>query len=291
MHSTESQKLLQKLCQELDILGYFSARRFFSDLYKKAKCSLKKYSYRQFSADLGYGETNFMHLVCTGKRRVSQSTAREVASALGLSPARRRYFLSLVRFENAKTATERSETLEEMAEVIQETLPTRLDKDQFAYFSNWENAVIRELTSRPDFQADPDWIVKRVRPVISIETAKASLATLLRIGYLKKDESSGKFLIESIHVRSPREAKGTALYRFHHHMIEHGRSSMTRIDPWRREIGGSTVRLDDDAVRRIKKEVQDFHERILAIAESCSPEAKQVYQLNTQFFPFTEVEL
>lgn len=286
----DSRETLHDIVQSLDILGYFSARRFFSDLYTQAKLRMGKYSYRHFASDLGYGETNFLHLVCSGKRKVSPAKARDVALALKLSAARKRYFLALIRFENAKSPGLRNETLEEMAKIIQETLPTRLDKDQFAYFSNWENAVIRELAARNDFEPDPEWIIRRVQPPISLERAKESLETLLRIGYLKHDPKTNRVVTTSLHIKSPREAKGTAIYRFHHHLIEHGRTSMTRIDPWRREIGSSTVRLNDDAVRQIKKEIQDFHERVLSIAEACSEDAKQVYQLNVQFFPFTEVE-
>lgn len=283
-------EIVRKHARRVDVLQYFSCRRFFAELYDAVKKESGKYSYRAFSADLGYGETNFMHLVCSGKRRISPTTARDIATRLDLSQSRKKYFLALVRFDNAKNPYLRNQVLEELAAIIEETLPTRLDRDQFAYFSNWQNAVIRELATRPDFEADPHWIARTISPPLSPDRAAESLALLVRIGYLKPDPNTGKLVPAEVHVRSPKEAKSAALFRFHNQLIELGRTSMSRIDGWRRDISSVTVRVDEDTTQQIKTEIQAFRARILELSEKCSAEGKQVYQLNIQLFPFTEVD-
>jgi uncharacterized protein (TIGR02147 family) len=73
-------------------------------------------------------------------------------------------------------------------------------------------------------------------------------------------------------------------------MIEHGRTSMNRIEGWRRDISGCTVRVDDDTMQQIKTEIQEFRSRILKLSEGTPLSGKHIYQLNIQFFPFTELE-
>ena len=280
---------VKQAATSLDVLQYFSARRFFSDLYTAVKTSQGTYSYRNFAADLGYGQTNFMHLVCSGQRHVSPQTARTVATALGLSSERRRYFLLLTKFEQARTPADRSALLEELAAVIATTLPTKLSQDQFAYFSNWLCVVIREMAARADFRAEPHWIARQITPAITPERAQEAVDLLERIGYLAPSEAHGGALRPTeAHIRTPKEARSAALFKFHHQMIELGRTSMSRIEGWRRDVSGVTVRIDHDTMQRIKTEIQEFRARILRLSEETSPDAKSIYQMNIQFFPFTE---
>jgi uncharacterized protein (TIGR02147 family) len=294
--SENTTAIIQRQALELDIFQYFSLRRYFCELYAGVKKECTRYSYRSFSADLGYGETNFMHLVCSGKRNISTNTARTVVEKLGLSHARRKFFLGLARFDNARAPADRSSILEELAGLIEETLPTRMSKDQFAYFSNWHTVVIRELAARKDFRADANWISKQILPAITAEKAQEGLDLLVRIGYLVPEPTQPtgsqplRLVPADIHVRSPKEAKSAALFRYHNQMIEHGRTSMSRIDGWRRDISGVTIRIDDDTMQQIKKEIQEFRARILNLSENCNGDGKQIYQLNVQFFPFTEAD-
>lgn len=288
--------IIQRQAQEFDIFQYFSLRRYFCEIYVAVKKECTRYSYRSFSADLGYGETNFMHLVCSGKRNISINTARKVVENLGLTHARRKFFLGLARFDNSRSAADRSSILEELANLIEETLPTRMSKDQFAYFSNWHYVVIRELAARQDFRADAHWVAKQILPSISVEKAQEGIDLLRRIGYLipnpqpASNEHPSRLIPADTHVRSPKEAKSAALFRYHNQMIENGRTSMSRVDGWRRDISGVTIRIDDDTMQQIKKEIQDFRARVLKLSEHCSTDGKQIYQLNIQFFPFTEAD-
>jgi uncharacterized protein (TIGR02147 family) len=282
---------LQQAAAELDILQYFSVRRFCADLYARVKERAGSYSYRNYALDLGYGATNFMHLVCTGKRHLSPQTGRGVAEKLGLAGERKRFFLTLLRFELARTPSDRTALLDELASIIAQALPTKLSQDQFAYFSNWPCVIIREMASRSDFVADAHWIARQMVPSITTERAQECLDILVRIGFLAPSPAhNGQLRPTETHIRTPAEARSAALFRFHHQMIEHGRTSMSRVDGWRRDISGVTVRLDNDTMQRIKSEIQDFRARILKISEESSPAGKQIYQMNIQFFPFTEVD-
>jgi uncharacterized protein (TIGR02147 family) len=286
-----TRELIRTATADLNILQYFSARRFFVDLYTVVKQKADSYSYRSFAQDLGYGQTNFMHLVCTGKRHISAQTARAVADQLGLTGERRRYFLTLTKFESARTPSDRSALLDDLSSIIESTLPTKLSQDQFAYFSNWPCVVIREMATRPDFRAEAHWIARQITPHLSTDRVQEALDLLVRIGYLAPSQDHGGALRPTeIHVRTPAEARGAALFKFHHQMIEQGRTSMSRIEGWRRDISGVTVRVDNDTMQRIKTEIQEFRARILKLSEEASAEGKQIYQMNIQFFPFTEVD-
>ena len=84
-------KGVKEIVEEIDVFAFLSVQHLLSHIYEELKKHLPRYSYRSFSADLGFGETNYLHLICTHKRQLSLRSAQQVASHLGLHAERRTY--------------------------------------------------------------------------------------------------------------------------------------------------------------------------------------------------------
>lgn len=55
-----------------NITDYDNFRSYLQDLYKFKKQTISKYSYRRLAEDLGFTPTNFLHLVISEKKNLSE---------------------------------------------------------------------------------------------------------------------------------------------------------------------------------------------------------------------------
>ena len=91
---------------------YRDYRKFLSDYYAFKKSHRSGFSFRKFSSKAGLKSPNYLQLVMRGDRNLSEEIAVNVANAMELSISQKKYFISLIRQENAKTDDELSKAKE-----------------------------------------------------------------------------------------------------------------------------------------------------------------------------------
>lgn len=269
--------------------AYFDYRLYFQALYEQRKMRTKGYSYQKFATDLGFGATNIMHQIIKGHRPLTAKAAAGIAGELGLEKAERKYLLALVIFCNAKNSTDKGEAFEILQEMKRETTPDELDKDLLSYFSNWRNPVIWELVGTKGFQADPEWIARRITPKVKVEEVKETLDLLLRIGYIAWDAEKNQYYQTKDRITTSPNIKGMALVSYHHSMIDHAKATLTSMGGKRRDISAVTVSVNEETAQKLRSMIHAFQVQLLDEAER-SGIGDQVYQINFQLFPFTEPE-
>ena len=268
--STVTLRLLKEHAKRAGPFDSLSAIDFLRRLYGAAKAELPRYSYRAFAEDLGFGATNYLHLICKGSRPLSVGAAQRIASALAFKEREKRYFILLARYEASRSPVEREVFFEEIVETKARMLGQSESKDGFAYFSEWFHAAIRETVLLPDFQADPDWIARRLLPRVTPDEARRSWELLLRLGLVHQDAVSGRWLQAESRITQAEGARGVAIVRYHQKMAELGKDCVTRA-----------------LFETLKAEADAWQQRILAAAESID-DAEEIYQVNIQLFPLTQ---
>ncbi|WP_141733674.1 TIGR02147 family protein [Oligoflexus tunisiensis] len=283
---TESRKVLREVTHRFPPSTFYSCSDFFRTLHKQTKNETRNYSYRQLSVDLGFSATNLVHLIVQGKRPVTERAATKIVEALDLKRDERRYFLALARLTREKSSEDISRTFREALEIRSGMITSRLEQDQFAYYSEWYHAVIREMVMLDEFQPDGRWIASVIRPAISAKQAEESLELLQKLNLIQKDPDTGRFVQTNHIISTGPEVMSLSVQKFHQESIPHGLEAMVTTPPELRHISALVLSVSASQFEKIKQEIELFQQRLLELERDRSQgNPDRVVRLNMQLFP------
>ena len=266
-----------------DVFAYLDYRGYLRALYESRKG--RGASYRSFARRAGLRSPNYLKLVIDGERNLSAAMAERFADACDLSEDGRRYFLHLVTFNQARSSDARERAHAALRRLRGTSRFAALDAALDAYHSLWYLPAIRELVASPHFREDPRWLARQLLPAITVAQARRSLALLLELGLVVRDEH-GKLRQARTTVTTGPEARSRQLKDFHRSMMDHAKSSIERIEPQERDISSLTLCLGEQGLSLVKKAIQRFRRELLELSE-LEQDGRQVVQLNFQLFPLT----
>jgi len=269
----------------IDVFDYLDYRAYLRDVYVAKKSGSGTFSFRAFSRRAGLRSPNHLKRVTDGERNLTPEMAARYARALDLTGDSATYFLDLVAFNQAKSSVERNAAYERLTGFRDYRRAHKLDLAHAAYHSTWYLPAIREMAHRPDFQASPVWIAKRLLPPVSVADAERALATLLDLKLLAKDTDGRAKPTETVVTTGP-ETTGLHIGNYHRTMLERAAASIDLVAAPLRDISSLTFCVGDDGLRRIKARIQRFRQELVMIATQ-EQEGEQVVQLNMQLFPLT----
>jgi uncharacterized protein (TIGR02147 family) len=191
----------------------------------------------------------------------------------------------MVSFAQAKTHGERDMHYAAMLSLKSTFKTTLLEKQQYEYYTNWYNPVIRELAVSPDFTGDFKVLAKKVSPPISHQKARRSVELLLELGLIKK---KGKQYVQADPLVSTGPVvDSVAVTNFHRKTASLAAESFDRHTRQERTITSCTISLSDEHFQILKKEIADLRKKALELAEE-PISSNRVYQMNMQLFPVSK---
>jgi uncharacterized protein (TIGR02147 family) len=271
---------------EVSVFDYLDYRAYLRAYYEAAKRRPAGFSFRKFSKRAGLKSPNFFKLVIDGDRNLGKDTVGKFADALGLEGEAREFFADLVAFEQANNNTEKNRIFERIAASRRFRTARRIDGMFHDYLSHWYHPAIRELAARSDFQADPKWIARMLRPEITPRLAAHSLELLLGLGLVVKNAETGRYELREPTLTTEHEVSALGAANFHKQMIERAMDSIDTVPSALRDLAALTVCVSPKVATEVKRRIHQFRE---AMTELCDTETdgKVVYQLNVQWFPLT----
>lgn len=283
----EQKIALKEVCQHIKPSQYLEYETFLEDVFQWVKLRSKSYSYILFAEDLGFSKTNVIHLMIRGRRRLSVKGADRIIEALSIKSTERLYLETLVRYQNARLASDREALFARLMDLKSKSLSSPLEQSQLEYYNEWFHPVIRELVGIRGFNPDPHWIVKHIEPRVLPDQARKSLALLEELKIVKRNENTNQLELTQQHISTGDEIASHAVVRYHQRTIEIGREAVMNFDHTERNISSVTMSISADVFEKIADEISGFRKRILEISEQ-SKDPDRVYQLNIQLFPFTK---
>ena len=281
---------LKAIAASLNPAHFLSAPEYLAALYQAVKAAADKYSYIQFTEDLGLGHCNALYLIIHGQRPLTKKAGQKIATALDLRGVSRQYFLKLVETKARGTASERDETLDDLMALKARTLPTDLDREQLEFYQQWYHAAILELLSLPGCSDDPVWLGQHLQPNVPPQKVKASLSLLQRLRHVAFDKKQGRLIPTQTTLTTGNEVYGVAVLRYHHQMISLARDALTDVVPTERDISAVTIGIPASAFDQVKAEIQSLRQRLLALSAAQS-DSDQIIQVNIQMFPLGRLNL
>lgn len=272
----------------LSVLDYDDYRLFLKDLYSARKASRAGYSYRRFAEDLGFTPSNFIHLVVSGKRNLSQDAIDKIKSHLKKWTAQqKKFFQNLVFFNQSGQGVERDRYRAELDKILGKKRAL-LNPDQDAYFSNWYVPVIREILALKGFVSDLSWIVHKLKPRVERTKVQEALRVLARLKMIVKRETGWSQNDE--HLATPAEITSDLVHNYHAEMLKLSAQAID-LPAESRDVSAMTMSLSPAQFAWLKQRVVDFRDEIQQELQGMDDkEHTLVAQLNIQLFPVTKDE-
>lgn len=269
-----------------DIFTYLDYRAYLRDHYAAGKENVSAFSYRYLARRAGFASPNFIKLVIEGDRNLGGDSPERVAGAFGLGRDESEFFYKLVAFDQASDTTERNEAYASIAASRRFRRARRIEHDAFEYLSHWYYPAIRELAARDDFQDDPGWIARQLRPKIRPRDATRALESLFRLGLLVRGEH-GHISRGDPSVTTGHEVAALATRNYHYEMLDRARDSIESFGRDARDVSALTVCVPTKLVGELKARIHRFREELLELCDS-SEDPDVVYQLTVQLFPLSK---
>lgn len=266
------------------IYRYRDYRRFLADIYAFKKSLRAGFSYRRFSQLAGLKSPNYLQLVIQGQRKLSEEVAEAIATALHLSADEKAYFVALVGFENAKTESGREKMQAEIFRRTKKLASREIPRAQAEVLTEWYHLLVRELVALPDFEASGEWISRRLRDLISVAEAEASLSLLEKSGFLRQE--NGRYRQTEPVIDTGDAFNELQILSHHRRMLETWMRVLPRLDRDKRELGILNIPISSDKLPELKARIRRFQDEIIGWLESeTAPD--RIVQLGTYMIPIT----
>lgn len=273
----------------VNIFEFLDYREYLKAYYDYHKKNDSQFSHRVMSRKMGFTSPNFLKMVIDKERNIGRTSVQKIITGLELKKKEAEYFSYLVYFVKAKTRVEKNYYYGLISSLRAQKVISTIQKDQFRYYSNWYNIVLRELINNKPVDIDYASLAKKIIPPILPKQVKKSIQLLEELKLIKRT-NEGRFVQSSPLINTGNEAGSLLLKNFHDRMIELARLSLEQFPSEKREISSCTVKISQKGFKRLKTRLQEFREEILQIVKE-DADVDRVAQVNFQLFPLTKEEL
>lgn len=271
-----------------DIFDYLDYRAFLRDMFNYKKEKNQYFSYRAFSGRAGFSSPNFLKLVITDQRNLTNASVGKIAKGFDLKKQERDFFENLVFMNQASSHDDKNHYYTKMMSANGYLKSHKIDKSSYEYFSKWYYPAIREIAIFGNRNSTPEEMAKLLNPNITLKEAENALNLLLELELLRKDKAGLWKQVDKVVSTGP-EVKSLVIANYHKEMIKLGIESLERHPSDKRDISGVTLSVKKEKITEIKKRIVAFRKELLKLA--CEDEnSDQVVQINIQAFPLTKID-
>ena len=221
-------------------MEYNSYRLYVRDYYAERK-DRSGFTWRDFAKAAGYSSPVFLKLVCAGKSNLSDVGVARVASAMGLVGVDLQYFRLLVAFDQEKESEAKKKVYAEMRKLARENSVALVGEDQYDYYDNWINPVLREVAPMLP-GATPAKIADKILFDVDTSRVKKSLGILQKTELLQKNAEGNYVQGNKAISTGCLETASLAIRDMHRQMGELAVQSLDEVPVNLRDISGMTIR-------------------------------------------------
>jgi uncharacterized protein (TIGR02147 family) len=278
---------MKELKEAITIFDYFDYRDYLRDIYDYLKGRRYGYSYRAFSQEAGISSHNFLPRIIRRERNLSEEFIPVLARYLKLSEKEKKYFETLVSFNNSKKPSIKEKYLKQLLALRVVNGEYKIEDKKLRFFEKWYYPVIRELVAICDFKEDYNMLARHCVPRITPVQAKGAVAFLVKNGFVKKGNDGRYGVTEAIIATDP-EVDSAIIPKYHRITIRQCADAVDTLKKEDRNFSSSTLRVSKEVYEEIKKEIFNFRKRLLSMAKDC-PNPEMVCFTGFQLLPRSEV--
>ena len=271
------------------IFTYANYRDYLRDFYLERKSSRPSFSYRHIAASAGINSSGFYPQVIQGKRNLTGTTITKTCVALELTPQESEFFRTLVQFNQAKTLKKKNRLFASLVKLRNEKNIEIVTEQGYDIFSQWYHGAVRERAVCRDFKNDFRKLGRMLVPAITEKQARESVELLLRLGFLKKTDGPYAYAQSAPIIATGQDIKAHQVITYQVMMLKLAIEAFDRFGPNDRLFTSSTtLRVSKVTYELLKRKNREHRQELLNIAEA-DKHADQVYQLNINMFPLSNL--
>ncbi|SHL30334.1 TIGR02147 family protein [Fibrobacter sp. UWEL] len=267
------------------IAEYQNYRSVIQDFYDEHK-SRGMLTWRGFSELAGFASSGYLKLVCQGKANLSDAGIQQVAKAMKLTPSETAYFKELVLLDQAKTVTDKDKSLKNLEKLSKSCKARVLRDDSLDYFSNWQNAVVRELAPKAPANAKTSNIARQVLPEITAAEVGRALKFLTATGMLVKNEDGSFTQTDKVLTSGNKDLSSVALRSFHKQLGKLAIDSLDNVPVNERNSSDLVIGITAAQYEKLVQKIIDFRREVLDVVTE-TDDMERVYCLQMNLFPLS----
>jgi len=265
---------------------YDDYRRFLHDWFEDRKVRFKFFSNRYFCQKAEIKSPSLFTEVVKGHRNLTDQTIPKFIKGLGLTDSDAAFFKILVHLNQTQDPKERELYMAELRKFRDKVVKEVIPAEHYEYYSRWYHPVVRELACLVDWHDDYEKLASMVEPKLRVREVKDSIAMLVRLGFLTRDEH-GAYHQSAPSISSGNHIHAAGIRNLNRHFAEMASDAIEKYTPKERHISSMTLGISADAYRRIEQEIEEFRDRIRRIVFE-DHGSDRVYTLNLHLFPLTQ---
>jgi uncharacterized protein (TIGR02147 family) len=273
----------------ISVFDYSDFRKYLDEYYAEKKAENGSFSYQYLARKAGISNRGFAYNLVKGNKNLSPANCHKISEALRHNRYEADYFESLVAFNQAQEVREKNHYFEKLCRIKSRgkgfSRTQIINKNQYEFYSRWYHSAVRSLIGMYRFKNDFKWLARMVTPSITVKQAKKSVALLQDLGMIVR-QKNGIYALADTSITTGKEAVGLAVQNFHDECADLAKNAIHKVASDNRNLTGLTLGISKDSYERICKEIAQFQEEIMNIANG-DEEADRVYQLNFHLFPMS----
>lgn len=273
--------------QAVNIFDFFSYQEYLNAVYAHLKDTRIGFSHRTFARDAGIASPNYLHRVLKGERNLTLNYVPNFCKALKLNAEETKYLEALVQFNNEKSSQQKEEFLRKLLTLRYSRGEYKIQDKKLLFYSRWYYPIIRELVVIIDFKEDYNLLARSCIPRITSVQAENAVKYLVKNGFIKRDDR-GRYTYANPVISTGPEVNSTILRKYHKQTISQCVDALDTIKVEDRDVSSLTMSVSKKTYLAMKKEIQDFRKRLLAMAKE-DKQGEMVCYAGFQLIPKSKV--
>ena len=265
-----------------NLLTYSDYRQYLRDYYEVHKAANADFSFRYLSLRAGINSSAFYKYVIDGKRNLTKGSLLKTCAALNLKDREAEYFENLVFFNQAKTLQEKNLFFDRLTKLRGHYETRRVEKEQYAYYSEWHHAAVREMLACMVFKGDHEDLGRRLAPPLSAAKVRESMTLLGNLGLARKDAQGRWTPSDPVLVTGSVDAPEIDDFKLR--MLLLASEAFTRFPSSQRLMSSTTFSVSEETLNLFKRRIRELRSELLDMAR-LDTATDRVYELSINLFP------
>ena len=270
----------------ISVYRYADYRVYLRDALDEKLRVQPRLSLRALASRAGFSSPGYLQMVMSGERSLTPQSALKVASLLSLRASDEEFFLLLVGFNQAKSIAKKKQLIGRMYALTRSgeaTAPVRILGLDFA----WYNFVILEMATCRGFRLNPETAYWALGQRVSRKDVREALCFLETQGFVQSIGDENYALLNAQQVRTPDEVRSLNVQDIHRQACANAADSLS-LPLADREFQSITLALSKARFQELKTELKSITDELVG-SYADDAQAEEVYQINLQAFPVTQI--
>jgi len=262
-----------------EVFTYLDYRQFLIHMTEYLR-GRGEYSVRTFARKIGFGSSNYLHLITSGKRSLTGRFVTSVGLGLGLKANELKFFEYLVKLDKAGSLEEKDEILTALMKFKKFREVKRVNLKQYEVFKDWRMVALYEGLGCNWGKKSIDEMAQDL--AVSSDVLEVFLRTLEGFDLIERRD--GIWTRKDFAVETETHAQAATLRTYHKQMITRAVEAVDQHSSHVRSVGALTLPMTAETYQLIERRLSALRKEIASLYAD-EKNADVVYQLNIQLFP------